>query len=262
MAIDALKQYSLDDIKKWSGSEDASTVRVMNQVRKDAPTLDGATKLDEYVEFGCDDVTAKATIREQEELSPENLALHGTPGVLHIIAAAGEEAAVGAGLIGAAFVVELAATGKEIVAGDHIAEAVKRDAMHAAMLANLDLPQGYKDETMTTLMSKYTDGWKGAAQRVAEQALREPAKMALVQLHADQGANAARRMCEGGVDRKAFFQQNLEAARRYAIDPAFKQGFDAIVWAKSHGEAEYKHATTALESRDARYAQAHVRFSV
>jgi len=262
MAIDALKQYSLDDIKKWAGYEDSSTVRVMNQIRADAPKLAGTDKLTEYVEFGADDVTAKATIREQEELSPENLALHGTPGVLHIVAAAGEEAAVGAGLVGAAFVVELVATGKEIIAGDEIAEAVKRDAMHAAMLANLDLPQGYKDETMTGLMSKYTDGWKGAAQRVAEQALREPAKMALVQLHADQGANAARRMCDAGVDRGAFFQQNVEAARRYATDPAFKQGFESIVWAKRHGDAEYKQATQALESRDARYTQAHVRFSV
>ncbi len=262
MTIDAMKQYSLDDIKKWAGYEDSSTVRVMNQIRKDAPKLEGTTKLDEYVEFGSDDVTAKATIREQQELSPENLALHTTPGVLHIIAAAGEEAALGAGMVGAGLVIELAATGKEIIAGDEIAEAVKRDAMHAAMLATLDLPQGYKDETMKELTSKYTDGWKGAAQRVAEQALREPGKMALVQLHADQGANAARRMCEGGTSRAAFFSQNVEAARRYASDPAFKQGFEAIVWAKQHGDAEYKAATTALESRDARYAQAHVRFSV
>ncbi len=253
--VDANKRYSDADISKWAGHEGSSTVRVMNDIRKDAGYK-------EYVEFGSDDVTATATKREQEELSPENLALHGTPGILHIIAAAGEEAALGAGLVGAGLAIELFATGKEIIAGDELRAAVDRDMMHGAMLANLDLPQGYKDEEMTKLQSKYTQGWQSAQQVIAEKgALQDKGKMALVQIHADQGANAARRMCDSGLSRAAFALSNPEVARHYATDPAFKRGFDSIVWAKEHGEAKYKEATTALESRDARYAQLHVRVS-
>ena len=159
--IDANKRYSDADLSKWAGYEGSSTVRVMNEIRKDAGYHD-------YVEFGSDDVTASATKREQEELSPQNLALHGTPGVLHIVAMAGEEATVGAGMIGAAFAVELFATGKEIIAGDELRAAVDRDQMHMAMLANLDLPQGYKNEEMSKLTSKYTDGWKAGAQKMGE----------------------------------------------------------------------------------------------
>jgi hypothetical protein len=253
--IDANKRYSDADLSKWAGYEGSSTVRVMNEIRKDAGYHD-------YVEFGSDDVTATATKREQEELSPQALALHGAPGVLHIIAAAGEEAAVGAGMVGAGLAIELFATGKEIVAGDELRAAIDRDQMHMAMLANLDLPQGYKNEEMTKLQSKYTDGWKSGAQNMAEKGMfQDKGKMALVQIHADQGANAARRMCDAGLSRAAFATTNPEVARRYATDPAFKRGFDAIVWAKQHGEAEYKQATAALESRDARYTQLHIRVS-
>jgi hypothetical protein len=251
--IDANKRYSDADLSKWAGYEGSSTVRVMNQIRKDAGYHD-------YVEFGSDDVTASATKREQEELSPENVALHATPGVLHIVALGIEEAAVGAGMVGAAFAVEVFATGKEIIAGDEIRAAVDRDQMHMAMLANLDLPQGYKSEEMTKLMSKYTDGWRSGAQHMAETGMfADKGKMALVQIHADQGANAARRMCDAGLSRAAFATTNPEVARHYATDPAFKRGFDAIVWAKDHGQAEYKKATDSLDSRDARYTQLHVR---
>ena len=257
--VNANDRYSLSDISKWAGYEDSSTVRVMNEIRKEAPKVDGAGELTKYVEFGSDDVTAKATVREQEELSPENLAWHSAPGVLHILAAGAEEAAVGAGLIGAALVVEIAITGKEIIAGDKIADARERDSMHAAMLSNLDLSPGYKTERMNELMSKYSDGMKSSAQRVGEAGLHDPGRMALVQLHADMGANAARAMVDSGSSRAAYFQQNLSSAKRYATDPAFKAGFDSIVWAKDHGAASYKEATDALQLRDARYSQAHVR---
>jgi hypothetical protein len=251
--IDANKRYTDADIAKWAGSEGSSTVRVMNEIRKDAGYHD-------YVEFGADDVNATTTKREQEELSPENLALHGSPAVVHIAALGVEEAAVGIGLVGAAFAIELFATGKEIIAGDKMREAIDRDMMHGAMLANLDLPQGYKNEEMTKLQSKYTDGWSSGMQKMAEQgALADKSKMALVQIHADQGANAAQKMFSAGMSRAAFATTNPEIAKHYATDPAFKRGFDAIVWAHDHGATEYTKATDALNARDARYAQLHVR---
>ncbi len=254
--VNTNNRYSDQDLSKWAGYEDSSTVRVMNQIRSDAGEHD-------YVEFGADDVTTMATKREQEELSAKNLGLHAGPGVLHILAAGAEESALGAGLIAAGVVIEVAATCKEIVGGDALASAEERDTMHAAMLANLDIPQGYKDERMGDLMSRYTDGWKAGTQKIAEEGLgADKSKMALVQIHADQGLNAARGMLDGNVDRKAYFSAHPEAAKRYATDPAFKEGFDSLVWAHHEGRAEYDAAVSGLEARDARYAQARVRFQV
>jgi len=253
--IDANKRYTDADIAKWAGYEGSSTVRVMNQIRKDAGYHD-------YVEFGSDDVTENATKREQEELSPSNLALHGTPARVHSAAMGVEEAAVGAGMVGGAFALELFATGKEIIAGDELRAAIDRDQMHMAMLANLDLPQGYKTEEMSKLVSKYNDGWRSGAQKMAETGMfADKSKMALVQIHADQGANAARKMCDSGMSRATLATSNPGVASRYATDPAFKRGFDAIVWAKDHGAAEYKAATEALDKRDDRYNHLHVRVS-
>ena len=254
--VDANKRYSNADIEKWAGAEGASTVRVMNEIRKDAGYHD-------YVEFGADDVNASTIKREQEELSPENLALHGTPGLVHIAAMGVEEAAVGIGMVGGAFAIEMFATGKEIIAGDKIREAVDRDMMHGAMLANLDLCQGYKDAEMSKLQSKYTDGWGSAMQKMAEKgALADKSKMALLQIHADQGANAARKMLDAGTSRAAFATTNSEVAYRYTTDPAFKRGFDSIVWAHDHGPAEYAKAVGQLAARDVRYDQLHVRVRV
>jgi hypothetical protein len=132
--------------------------------------------------------------------------------------------------------------------------------MHMAMLANLAMPQGFKDQEMGKLTSKYNDGWRSGAQKMAETGMfADKAKMALVQIHADQGANAARKMCDSGMSRAAFALSNPGVASRYATDPAFKRGFDSIVWAKDHGAVEYKNATDALDRRDDRYTQLHVR---
>lgn len=261
--VDATQRYSVDDLNKWAGYEGSSTVRVMNQIRSDVPSVGRAPALKNYVEFGADDVTATATKHEQEALSTENLSAHGGPIVLHLVAEGiVEGAAAGAGLIAAAVVLEIIATGKEIIAGDAITAAAERDTMQAAMLANLDLPQGYKDQEMTKIMSKYTDGWQGGAQRIAEQGRLEPSKMALVQIHADQGCNAARDMLAGGVDKNAYFAHNPGAAARYVTDPAFKRGFDAMAWAHAAGPAQYGAAVDGLKARDAMYVQAHVRMSV
>lgn len=247
--------YTQEDLERWAGYEQGSTVRVMNDIRKDA----GYGK---YVEFGADDKTAMETKAEQEELSAENLGMHGAPGALHV-AAEGfvEGSAAAGGLVAAAFVVELVATGKEIIAGDEIGAAVERDTMNMAMMANLDLPQGYKDVQMSKLQSRYTEGWASGAQKIAEQVAKSPAdrrKMALVQIHADQGANAATRMLDAGQTREKFFEQNPSLAKRYLTDPAFHRGFDSIEWAKAAGPKEYGDAIESLRRRDARYDAAHV----
>jgi hypothetical protein len=247
--------YSDEDLARWSGYEGGSTVRVMNDIRADAGYKT-------WVEFGADDKTATETKAEQEELSASNLGLHGAGGVLHIAAEGFVEGSLaGAGLVTTGVIIELFATGKEIIAGDEISSAAERDTMHAAMLANLDVPKGYKEEKMRKIMSKYTDGWQSGAQKIAEQARLNPAdrrKMALVQIHADQGANAARRMLDANMSREKFLEQNPSIAKRYLTDPAFHHGFDSMEWAKKAGPNEYKAAVDDLEARDARYAAAHV----
>lgn len=77
--------------------------------------------------------------------------------------------------------------------------------------------------------------------------------MALAQLHCDQGMSAARSM----VDAKQAMPPKA-IADRCAADPAFKAGFEAAVWASKKGPDAYHDVIKGLESRDARYEQAHV----
>jgi hypothetical protein len=70
--------------------------------------------------------------------------------------------------------------------------------------------------------------------------------------------NAARAMCDAGLAKEAYLAAHPDVAKRCAEDPAFKAGFDGVVWAKQRGPDTYDAVIKDLEARDVRYEQAHV----
>ena len=78
--------------------------------------------------------------------------------------------------------------------------------------------------------------------------------MAVIQLHADQGMNAAKDAVDAGLTSQACLKSNPTVAKRYEEDPAFKAGFDAMFWAKEKGAPGVYAATAfALSNRDDGY---------
>ncbi len=136
--------------------------------------------------------------------------------------------------------------------GAELNTALHRDEQHAAMLTNLALP----NEFVQGELAKYSHGGKtfaSGAQTMTSHARGEDhALMALVQLHCDQGMNAAH---DGGP-------MSAEASKKYAEDPAFKAGYDAMKWAQHKGGDTLASLNAELASRDARYSAAGVSWRV
>ncbi|MCA9583941.1 MAG: hypothetical protein KC657_01140 [Myxococcales bacterium] len=143
---------------------------------------------------------------------------------------------------------------------NHAKEAMKnaavRDVLHGALTLKLDVPQGFRDAEMARL--KVSDARQHPAQKIANQI---PDKRAIVlQLHCDRGMNAARDAIGAGKSREAFLKGDPAASKKYAEDPAFKTGVDAMFWSKAQGPEAFAKLSTDLDARDARYAQAHVSY--
>ena len=140
-----------------------------------------------------------------------------------------------------------------------------RDQLHAAILVHLDVPAGFKNEEIAKLgvsMAK-----QDAASKISDQLeLTDKSRAATLQLHCDQGMNAARTMIESGGQKEAFLKANPKIAQRYAADAAFHNGFDALSWAKDDSlkkdgdPSSYKAAVESLQTRDARYDAAHITY--
>jgi hypothetical protein len=141
--------------------------------------------------------------------------------------------------------------------GEALARAFATDEVHVAMLTHLSLPDGFRQEQL----ARYPDAGKGFASGAQKMttalAGRDHAMMALVQLQCDRGMHAALGLVGAGTSQAAFLGAHPEHARRYAEDPAFRAGFDAIVWAKDQ-PAALRGAISELAARDARYDAAHV----
>jgi hypothetical protein len=136
-----------------------------------------------------------------------------------------------------------------------------RDQLHAAIVTTLEVPQGFKNEELKRLNVSVTN--QSAAKKIGDQFLsqmKDAHLLPTLQLHCDQGMHAARDMIDGGKTKEAFMKARPDLAQRYDADPAFKNGFDALVWANGQPGATYAEQMKALESRDARYDQAHVQY--
>ncbi len=136
-----------------------------------------------------------------------------------------------------------------------------RDQLHAAILDRLDVPSGFRDREMGRLNVSMTA--QSASKKISDQFdLGDTALVATLQLHCDQGMNAARDMIESGSSqtKESFLKSRPAVEKRYAEDVAFKNGFDAISWAKTDSPTTYAAAISKLDSRDARYDSAHVTY--
>jgi hypothetical protein len=182
-------------------------------------------------------------------------ALHGLEMVgLHILRVPPKAlAVVGAAAAAAAIPLGLAHLSDKKAA---LQNAAVRDVLHGAMTLKLDLPDAFKGAEMKRL--GVSAARQDPAQKIADQ-ITDKQRLQL-QLHCDRGMNAARDAIAAGKDKQAMLKASPEAAKKYADDPAFKAGVDAMFWAKATSPEAFTQLSSALESRDARYAQAHVAF--
>ncbi len=247
-------RYQDAELDRWAGQEGTSTDVAANALRH-------AAGIESKVHLGADDATIRETIEEQERLFSAKGAAQGGGAGAELVALGFEEAWVGGALSAVAAVADVAILGKEIIDAEERGNAVERDATRAAMLANLDLPQSYKDGVMARLDSKHVDGWNSGAMKMGVAGRSTPEgrqAMALAQIHADQGANAAVLMINAGVDRATLAKTHPQVAQRYVTDPAFRMGFDAMQQAHQTNRVEYDQAVAGLLQRDARYQAHHV----
>jgi hypothetical protein len=141
--------------------------------------------------------------------------------------------------------------------------ALTREYAHVALIGVLDLPESYK---ATRLEGDYRSVSKEPGSQAFKMAegLRADAKgLAVLQLHADRGMNAARDLSRAGIDASAFFRANPRAAESYAMDAAFREGFDAYRHTRATQPPDVTRALDRkLDERDGWYAQSHVTFRV
>jgi hypothetical protein len=256
------------DVTALRGYEDISTTAAMGKIAQDAnggkPTVllhAGDKSYDELIaeyesaggskaEIAEAHVHAAEVGAEAAGMAEEGTAL-ATGGVA--LAIAGPVAALALGMYKLA---EANARGHEL------SGALARDEQRAAMITNLALPQ----EFVRKELAKYAHlgkTFKAPLQRMTSEIHgRDHALMAVVQLHCDQGMNAAKDMCESGVSQDAYLAAHPDAAKRYASDVAFQQGFDAMTWANDKGGATYTGLIADLRSRDASYGAAGVSYRV
>lgn len=127
------------------------------------------------------------------------------------------------------------------VAAHHtaVAQAYQKEVVHVGLLGALDLPGGYKDVRAHDFS---VPPGSDAAANVTAKLKADPQAMARLQAKADLGMAAARDMIptleRTGMSREDFFASRPEVARAYAEDPAFREGFDAYVYAANHAKQE------------------------
>ncbi len=254
--------------KRFSAAEeeamrqDQSSSAILNKVRKDSG-------------HGGPDVSVRGDDKPWHEVKDEQHKHIGLAGAAHGVHTSVEivhlaefhaiEAAtaqgVGAGIAGGA--VALGAPIAFALGVHELAEeqktAITRDDLHAAMVTQLDLPAAFKQGELQK-WSAASKSASGLPMKMATPfATNDKALVAVLQLHADRGVNAALDM--GSMSKEAYFAANPKIKAAYDADPAFRAGFDAMEWANKPGnEAAKAKLQQDVCDRDARYAQAHVTY--
>jgi hypothetical protein len=253
------QDYSDAELASLADCPGITTASVMAKVAHDAKISESVVLIrgddktyDQYV----------ATLHEEKRLGElAEGAAHGVEVTMPILGWL-EAGAVGVGG-GVALPVAAVALGLHnlIAASEHgreLRRALLRDEVHAAMLCQLDLPRGFRGHELERYSSRGAT-FQAATQKMATQmGGGNHALMACIQLHCDEGMTAARRMIEGCHGLGAFLAAHADVARRYREDAAYKAGFDAMVWARKEGTAEYEEAARSLRARVDRYARAGV----
>ena len=140
--------------------------------------------------------------------------------------------------------------------GEQLTETLGKDELHLGLVTDLELPEGY----VASKIAKRPDAGRGfqsgTQKMVTPFAGKDKALKAVLQLHSDEGMNAARKMLDAKSNGPTFFSANPAIKERYDSDAAFHAGFDGLRWAKDHGA--YDATVKSLQSRDARYDANHI----
>jgi hypothetical protein len=238
--------------------KDGDTSAVMNRIRHDAG-------------IGGEDVSIRGNDKSTNELRhewEEHELGHSAGGAIAHGLIEGAEGTVVAGLAPFAFAYHaITQGGKAEEHGRELGLAKERGAMHLALVNSLQLPQGYRQVELDKWREAGVD-FRSGAMKMATQLEVHHDKAAILQLHADRGMNAARDLIEAGsitrdggqpeVDRILANRPDIKA--KYDADPAFRAGFDALVWAKQHDTKAYDETIAQLNSRDRCYMQQGIAF--
>lgn len=245
--------YSAGDIAGLRGHESESTAGRMNEIRHDS----GYTG-----EVDVNGKTLKDVKREQAGLTStgaQSTGLHALGALIEAGAEEGAAALIGSAIGVGAMLYEYAMLPVET---QEQKDAVEGDNAKRAMYSQLELPDAFKEKLIGEVDGKHTEGSQSAATVIATKIHTDPkerAKFALVQLHCDNGMAAAREACSTGVDAQAYLAAHADVGAQYASDPAFRAGFDCVVWAKGQSDKSiYDGVLAQLRDRDVRYDAAHV----
>lgn len=141
--------------------------------------------------------------------------------------------------------------------GDQQNAAIIRENVHVATICALQLPEDYKIQRLDHDYKSVPRNNDSPANKMAELLMKDPKGLAVLQLHCDQGMNAARDLLASHKDVATFLKENPKVADAYAKDAAFHEGFDAYLSTKSRAALDQQ-----LNERDGWYAQSHVSFRV
>jgi len=96
---------------------------------------------------------------------------------------------------------------------------------------------------------------------MTEQLTKDKKGAAVLQLHADRGMNAARELAASGQSVEAFLKANPKVEEAYRKDAAFREGFDAYLWAKGNlPKKDFDAVEASLNERDGWYSRHEVQF--
>jgi hypothetical protein len=264
--------FDRDELDAMKRNE--STNEALNKVRKDAGYMPGGdvkvrgddkTAKELQAEWKASDGPLTALKHEGPSQAAEHIGTHVAEHAAKHVASkviAGGAAAAGLGIsAGWALYAGLHHLAEQNERAEVLRTAYARDEMYLAMITHVDVPGGFRAQEIAERPDAGRGFQSGTQKMTTAFASQDRALQATLQLHCDQGMNAARDLVDAGVlgaatkadvERELGRRPSIEA--RYREDPAFRAGFDALVWAKGHGD-EYKRTIERLEARDARYAQ-------
>ncbi|CAN5542049.1 hypothetical protein BH09MYX1_BH09MYX1_43860 [soil metagenome] len=256
---DKLSNEQLDALRDAESGKGLATASVLKQVQTDAgfskkTTVrgDDAT-LDEVIDDqkGLKHNIAGAIALASKSVEGIEIASVHLPWEAEVVvvgSASGAALAIAAPIVGAgAMIYEVGEAGEK---GRAQAEALYKDQTHVAMLVMLKLPGDFR----TNELKKYPMATHEAANGTVDKLTttmntKDKALVAVLQLHCDQGMTAAKSACDAKISAGDYLQSHPALAERYASDPAFKAGFDAMTWSHAQGGAAYAAASADLSTR-------------
>lgn len=145
--------------------------------------------------------------------------------------------------------------------GHEQSASLAKDDAHVALIGALDLPPSFKAARIEGAFRHVERRDSSPATRMTAALLGNRKDLAVLQLHADRGMNAARDMARSNLTIHAFLKSNPKLEANYRQDAAFREGFDGYLHARSTlPPKELEKLDAKLDERDAWYGQSQINF--